>query len=175
MKVATWDIEASHLKANFGVLLCACVKPLGRPAIVLRNGRKGSNDKALLVALRDVLEKFDMLIGHYSLGFDLKFLNSRLMHYGERPLSEKYHLDMLSVARRWSCTHSRKQEAIGDFLGVGGKTKLDPEVWRSAAYDGDKKALDEIVRHCIGDVEQCEGIYMKPYMQQFCGRSIVKK
>ena len=113
MKTALWDIESSDLKPAFGVMLCAGIKEVGKKSKILKKGRAGSNDRELLVAVRNELEKYDILIGFYTLGFDRKFLNARLLRWGERPLERKLHIDVYRiVAKNFPNTSSRSLGAI---------------------------------------------------------------
>jgi uncharacterized protein YprB with RNaseH-like and TPR domain len=174
MRVAFFDIESSHLKADFGVMLCACVKPLDEDVITL-DGRRGSNDKELCLRLKEELEKYDILVSYYGLGFDVLFLNSRLLHYGLEPLKMKYHIDMYGVVRKFAALHSRRLESVSKFLGIKGKGSIEPELWVKAAYDGDKDALAKIKQHCKEDVEVLESLYEHPHIKQFLSRSIQMK
>jgi hypothetical protein len=78
MRIATWDIETTHLKPNFGVVLCGAIKEYGKEPKLYAKKEKGKNDKALICTLRDELEKYDILVSYFGLNFDLKFLNSKL-------------------------------------------------------------------------------------------------
>jgi DNA polymerase elongation subunit (family B) len=161
MKSCVWDIETTHLKPNFGVMLCGCVKECGGPITTIENKVRGKNDRQMCIDLRDELEKYDILIGYYTLGFDLKFLNSKLMHYGDKPLSPKFHVDVYRLARRFMNTSSRSLAVITEYFGIKGKTRVDPELWMSAGYDWDRKAMKEIVSHCRFDVDILEKTWEK--------------
>lgn len=172
MRTAFWDLECSDLQSDFGVLLSAAIKPYGKKPILLYQGRRGSDDRTLAKIVRDELEKYDILVSHYGLGFDLKFLNSRLMHWGMKRLSPKLHIDTYRLARRGLNIHSRRLESICDFVGVKGKTRVDPEIWQKAAYDGDKYALAKIVSHNKWDVIILEEVFEKGLKQFIRGISI---
>ena len=172
LKQAIWDLECSNLKANFGVIICAGIKPVGEEPIVLYKGRKGSNDRELVKDTVALLEDFDVLIGYYSLGFDLKFLNTRLMKYKMAPLEPKFHIDLYRVIKKWAALHSRRLEAVCRHLGIVGKTALDPDVWMKAALDMDKKSIANIVDHCYQDTILTEKLYNYDNMTQFFNRSI---
>lgn len=152
-------------------MLCACVKPLGGDVVIL-DGRHGSNDKELCIKLKEELEKQDVLVSYYGLGFDLNFLNSRLMHYRLEPLKMKFHIDMYQVIKKFAALHSRRLESVSKFLGIKGKGGLEPELWVKAAYDGDKEAIAKIKQHCKADVEVLEQLYEHPHIKQFLNRSI---
>jgi hypothetical protein len=95
--IATFDIETSHLCADFGVILCAAVKPhiKGAKPEVFRGDElnpdwdtKRSNDKPVVRSLLDALNDYDVLIAHNGLKFDLPFIRTRLAKWNLKPLPE---------------------------------------------------------------------------------------
>jgi len=161
MHACYWDIECSHLKANFAVMLSAAIKPAGGNVEVFSDGRKGSNDKQLCNTIARRLEDFDILIGYYSLGFDLPMLNARLIKWGLRPLDERFHIDVYRVVKKNINTHSRRLQVVSHFFGIEGKDAVDPEAWVQAAYDGDLKAMRKIIEHNKQDVIVLEKTFEK--------------
>lgn len=159
MKCAMWDIETTHLKPNFGMLLCGAVKEYGRPPVLLSAGRKGKNDKVLAIAIRDELEKYDILVSYFGLNFDLKFLNSKLIHYKERPLAPRFHIDAYRTVKKVFNTSSRSLATITEYLGIPGKSRVTPELWLSAGYDNSAPALKEILDHNKWDVIILEQVF----------------
>lgn len=160
MKACFFDIETSNLKPNFAVLLTAAIKPLDGKPVVLFKGRKGSNDKELCKAVKKELEKYDIVVTYYGLNFDMKFLNSRLIHWKLGPVKPLLHIDDYRIVKKLFNTHSRRLETICQFVGIEGKTHIEPEVWLDAAYSGDKKAIMKIVDHNYWDVVILERLHM---------------
>ena len=152
MRIATFDLECSDLRSNFGVLLAAGVKSYQEEPKVLTKGRLGVNDKELCVSTRNELAKYDILIGFYSLGFDLKFLNSRLLYWNEPTLPRRLHIDLYRIAKRYFNTHSKSLATLTAFLGISGKTHIDFQLWMRAAMEGDRKAIAIIAEHCRQDL-----------------------
>jgi len=87
------------------------------------------DDSKLAIAIRDELEKYDLIIGHNSKLFDRKFLNARLIKAGERSLKPIWHIDTMWVVR----THFRmssKLDNVQKMLGLSDeKTVIDWDVW----------------------------------------------
>lgn len=157
MRTCMWDLETSHLKANFAQILTGAVKEYGgKTKLFLRDNLPSSDDRKILKDIRDELEEFDIIVTYYGLGFDLKMLNSRLRHFGMKPLSRKLHLDLYPVCKRIFNTHRKSLMAITEFLGIEGKGRVIPEDWVQAAYDGNKTALKKIGQHNTEDVEVLE-------------------
>ena len=167
MLACTWDIEASDLDARFGVMLSGAIKPYKQKKVeVFYEGRKGSNDKKLLADFAKRLEEFDVLISHYGTysRFDAPFLWSRLNYWGLKPLDDRFHIDTYPYCKKLVRTSSRRLEVVAPFFGIQGKTKVDPEVWKKTALDGDEDSLKKIVSHNRWDVIVLEQVFdiLKP-------------
>ena len=159
MEVAVWDIETSNLKADFAVLLCAGIKPVGKEPIMLYRGRSGINDKKLAYSIKIELEKYDILVGYYTLGFDLKFLNIPLLYWGYEPLRPKFHIDVYRIARQLFNISNRRLATVAHFLKIEGKDHVEGELWMKAALEGDKEAIMRIIDHCKRDTEVLEKVF----------------
>jgi uncharacterized protein YprB with RNaseH-like and TPR domain len=159
--LAFWDIETSALGADFGTLLTWAIKPIGKEPIVYINKHKGGLDKEACIALRNELEKHFILISYYGLGFDLKWLNSKLLYHGEKPLQSIHHLDLYRIAKKVFKIRSRRLKTVCQFLKIGGKTDVDPEVWRKASYGHCSVSLKEIAEHNKGDVVTLEEVFFR--------------
>jgi len=168
MRVCFFDIETSNLKSNFAIMLTAAIKPLGEEPILFTKKKHGNNDKKLCKAVKDELEKYDIIIGYYHIPFDMRFLNSRLMHWGYPAVKPLHHIDCYRIAKKLFNTHSRRLEAITEFLHIKGKSRIEPEVWMDAAYSGDRKAINKIAIHNEFDVIILEDLfmnYLKPHVK----------
>ncbi|HLA81254.1 MAG TPA: ribonuclease H-like domain-containing protein [Thermoleophilia bacterium] len=110
-----------------------------------------SNDSKLAAAIRDRLELTDIVVGHNSKLFDLKFLKARLAKYDLRPPNVKWHLDTMWTARS-HLRASSKLDNLQHFLDLPDeKTAITWDDWaRGAALQHD--AMDRIVEHCEKDV-----------------------
>lgn len=173
-KIGFFDIEATHLEANVGRVLCAVVKTLGDAPPVnsvkvfhaLERKYKLPNnfdDSRLVADIRDYLEGFDVIVGHNSKMFDTKFINARNLRAGQRTKKPQYQVDTFwswkSKARAWSSLR-----AIQQFLSTPTeKTSIAWGAWMNAlGWDKNlrREAMDEIVEHCILDVNALEEVYI---------------
>ncbi|KKL14685.1 hypothetical protein LCGC14_2513240, partial [marine sediment metagenome] len=84
ISIATFDIETSNLSADFGRVLCAVVKQVGKKPIIFRGDtyaswKKGNkyDDSMLVKDIIEELNKHDVLIAHNGMKFDRPFLNTR--------------------------------------------------------------------------------------------------
>lgn len=165
MNVVVFDIEATDLAASWGRMLCCSFAPLGGETYTFRADRakwKGKNavdDSRLAVAIRDELEKYDIVVGWNSKLYDVPMINARLALAGEREvrIGSKYashHWDAMWTAGGSTLRIGGKRlETVSKYFGTNSsKTPLTGQTWQLAAA-GDKKAMDEVVEHCEADVE----------------------
>ena len=156
--IAVFDLETTDLKGDFGRLLCGSV--LSYPSGRIRsfridelNAGSYAMDGRLAVAIRDEIERHHISAGYYSKGFDISFLNTRLMAAGERKMTPMLHIDPIWFYRGWRGVglRSSKMKVVAKFLGLDEvKMDVDDEIW-VAARTGDKAALDIVVDRCESD------------------------
>ena len=117
-KVACLDIEASGLNADFSIVLCAVLKeyPRGKPKVFRIDITKRdllNEEKELLSRLDEAISKFDGVITHYGIKFDIPFLRARMFMHGfiGKPggiMDKLKHLDTYYTAKRVLCISSRR-------------------------------------------------------------------
>lgn len=173
--IATFDIEASNLDPEFGIVLCVCIKPWKEKVKTFRledyqhEGMPWSDDSLLVAAVIEELNKYGTLVAHFGLLYDRKFLNGRaLFHRGnassecrEQALvsPEGKLVDTWAVAKRTLNKKSNSLDTLARFLGVTEtKTILHPRYWLAASHDHDTQAMDYIVKHCVMDVIVLESL-----------------
>lgn len=172
-----FDLETSHLNADFGVVLCGVVKPSdGQPKTFRADklnhkewsrGRR-SDDSAVVKAIVEELVKYDIWIAHNGVKFDLCFIRTRLAKWNLPPLRSNKILDPVLLARNVLKMSYNSLERIADFLGVNSKTPVSGETWVRAYLDGDKESMDYVCAHCVQDVLTLEKIVesLKAYSTQ---------
>lgn len=171
MLIACFDLETSNLSADYGIVLCGVIKRNGKPTILRWDEQKSFkkkpwSDRELVVAIRDELEKYDIIVSYNGKQFDVPYLNARLLHFGERTLKPMKHIDLYYITR-WKFKLSRNSlDNLSQFLGVEHrKTKIDGNLWVQALVGAGKpkgkKAMNYIVEHCVQDVLVLEECYMR--------------
>lgn len=162
-KVAYFDIETTDLNPAIGRILAASVLDdhtgkvtTFRTDKFVKSGEASdmSDDKAVVVALRDELEKYHAIIGWYSKGFDSPFITSRLLAHNEKPMRPVLHLDAIWYAKGWRGmkANGSSLKAVARFLGVEeSKMEVSEEVW-AKARGGNKAAMDTICERCESDL-----------------------
>ena len=153
---AMFDIEATHLDADFGRLICACIKPLGEKPVSFSTLR---GDKKIAEQIRDELHKYDYIVTYYGTGYDVPFLATRLMKNGLDSLGLTRQVDMYYTARRnLKLASNRQAQVVKSLTKKVLRTDVIGTTWMEA-MEGDKKAVDYIVKHCVADVYDLEEVF----------------
>lgn len=170
--IAFFDLECTSLSGMIGRILCCSFKPLGGDVYTFRGDQRPYratdvvDDSKLAVAIRDELEKYDIIVGHNSKLFDSKFLEARLFKAGERPRQKTYHVDTMWTVRS-NLRISSKLQYVQEFVDL--EDKKTPITWDNWARAGAwiKTAMDEVVHHCEQDVRVLEPVYerLRPYVR----------
>ena len=163
--VASFDIETSNLKADFGTLLAVCIKPWKQPVQVYREDsytreRRSQNPQMLIDVIVE-LNKYPILIAHNGVQFDRPYLNTLAMVLGlgvEVDPKGKL-IDPVLIARRHLAFSSNRLDVLSEWLATRTrKTLVKREAWVRAVFDADTQALNYIVEHCIKDVKVLEEV-----------------
>jgi uncharacterized protein YprB with RNaseH-like and TPR domain len=170
MRIVAFDLETTGLGGNFGRILCCSFKPITpdqeQDPYTFRGddkkyrGKDIVDDGVLAVAIRDELEKYDVIVGHNSKLFDAKFLNARLLKAGARPRLQRFHVDTMWIVRS-HFRMSSKLDNVQKMLNLPDeKSPIDWDEWaRAGTYL--KKAMDNVVHHCEQDVRVLEQAYWR--------------
>ncbi len=167
MKILFMDTESTSLTAIMGRILCASFVSLEGKPYTFRSdlspwkAKDVIDDSKLCVAIRDELEKANLIVGWNSKLHDIPLLNARLSKAGERPYHCKnFHLDAMWYAGGSSQKiGSRKLDNVAKFYSLSDqKTDITWDDW-SRAGSGDVKAMKMVVAHCEADVKVLRGAY----------------
>jgi DNA polymerase III epsilon subunit-like protein len=145
------------------------IKPSGEKAKVFRLDKlspkwstKRSFDKPIIEAFCGELSSYDIVAGHNHVKFDLGFLRTRLLRWGLPPLREfKAAIDSCQMLRNKFKLSWNSLDRATDFLGTNQKTPVNGDTWLQASLDGNTKAMNEIVAHCLADVEMTEDLIIR--------------
>lgn len=170
VRVGVIDIETNSLNAGFGVLLCMVGKTYSpNERRIFRaddyapwqRGER-ANDRDILSDILAWMEDLDIIIAHNGLRFDLPFIRTRAVVHGLPPVNFQKIIDPVQLARQHFRFPSNSLNSISHVIGTHAeKTPLRPETWARATLNGDKAAMDEIVEHCVADVDVLEEIVWK--------------
>lgn len=119
------------------------------------------NDKSLVKTFREIINKYDIIVGQNSDQFDIKLFNSRLAFHGFESLPVTKTFDTKKIAKSKLKLPSYSLEIMANFFGLEGKyhhSGLD--MWFKCK-DGDKKAQKEMTHYCNIDVVKTKDVFYK--------------
>lgn len=171
MRILSYDIEASNLNADFGIVLTFGSKFVGDgPKVeVLNILDYTTKDRDLIRAERrmliDVSARMlsaDVWLGHFSTWYDLPFLNTRLLYHNLPVLPPNFsQLDTWKIAKNRLKLRNNRLVTIQEFLKLEDeKNAIQPEQW-IRALGGHRPSMDYIVEHNRRDVLVLEQAYMR--------------
>ena len=174
------DIETSGLKANFGRMLCACVKDWHGEVKTFSQADYPSyasrpwDDRKVVRDTIEELSKYHIWVTYYGTGFDIPFLRSRMVLASSpnRNPYEAFHVDLYYKVRNLLQLGRNSLYSAQQHLGLADKkTPLGPKIWLEAG-GGSTEALDNIVEHCQQDVIVTEQLYDRflPFMKTMGAR-----
>jgi len=186
-KIAIFDIETAPSLGYFWgklyetdiievdtpwYMLCFSYKWLGEKRIYTHSlrdypgyQRDMENDKKLVESLHRLFDSADILIAHNGDRFDIRKSNAKFLKYDLKPPSHYRTVDTLKIARKHFGFDSSRLNALGQYLGVGGKKPTTGfDLWKRC-MGGEDAAWKEMENYNRRDIELLEQIYLKlrPY------------
>ena len=167
-RILAWDIEASNLSADFGMILCVGYKVVGegRPRVLSILDYNETNplraEKRLLKDISAVLLSADVWVYQFGMYYDLPFVNSRLLYHGLPVLPPNFPaVDTWKVSRNRLKLRNNRLVTISEFLGTKDeKNPIKGEQW-IRALAGHRPSMGYIVDHCRLDVLVLEEVYLR--------------
>jgi len=142
-------------------MICICYKWQGSDKIYSMQWDKGE-DKEMAKKFYDVLLEADEVVGHNGDRFDLKWLRTRFLIHGIKSIPVIKSVDTLKISRSQFNFPSNRLDAIGKYLGFGGKKEHKGiELWHDIIQRNNKRAMGEMIAYCKRDVELLEKVYLK--------------
>jgi uncharacterized protein YprB with RNaseH-like and TPR domain len=166
MRILSWDIEASGLNADFGIVLCVGFKTVGQgkaEVLSILDYSNGDLIKAEKKLLKDVTLRLldsDVWLTHYGTWFDINFVNTRLLYHRLPIIPPNHsHIDTWKISRNRLKLRSNRLKTISEFLKTADeKNAIRPEQW-IRAMAGHRASMNYIVEHCRRDVLVLEEVY----------------
>lgn len=179
-RILLFDIETSpHLSYNwgkyeqnalafksYGTLLCFAWKWLGQDTTHVLGRPHVKNERELLLRLKALLDRADVVIAHNGASFDVKMVNGYFVHHRIKPPSPYKVIDTKLVARKYFRFVSNKLDDLGDYLHLGRKMQTGGMNLWFDCMKGDKKAWRTMMAYNKQDVILLEKVYLclRPYM-----------
>lgn len=118
------------------------------------------DDYRIVSELYHLLDRADIVIAHNGKRFDIPKINTRFIMNNLTPPCPYRQIDTLEVARKQFGFSSNSLDALATFFGFDNKDPHDFELWKNC-MNGNKEALDRLLKYNKKDVEILEKIYIK--------------
>ena len=170
MDIGIFDLETSGFFADSSILLCCSIKENKINGVKTIRAdhfkswdKEKTNEKEMIQAVANELDKFDILIAHNEERFDKKYFNAKCIQYGIRPILRfKKVVDPIQLSWRHLRLGRNSLAALIDYLEIPvKKTPIELNKWLKAALNGDRKCMDLICTHCEHDILTLEQVYKK--------------
>ena len=155
-----FDMEASGLRGDYSSSICVSFKPYGRTVFSKTIGQPG-NDQRLVREAKEELEKYHCWVTYYGKGFDLPFLNTRLLKWGLTPVDRRHHIDLYYVLRYNTLVSRRSMSQYAGLLQTHDqKMGVSPNVWSEMGFRM-KEHMPIMVKRCESDCKVLESVFDK--------------
>lgn len=131
------------------------------------------DDKHVAEVFHKVLQEADVVVGHNSDSFDMRYLKTRMLVHGLSPLAPIVSLDTYKTAKKHFMLNSNKLDYIAKLLKVGAKMETPKGLWLEVLR-GDRKAIKTMVEYNKHDVVVLEKVFekLRPYMDNHTNREL---
>jgi uncharacterized protein YprB with RNaseH-like and TPR domain len=152
------DIEATGLRGDYNSTLIVSVKRYNTPPESFVVKQPG-NDQKVVRDAKKCLEGLDCWVTFYGKGFDLPFLNTRLLRWRVDPIDKRPHVDLYFTLKHNLLTARKSQAHLLRFLNTPEqKMDMSPEDWNEVIANPEQ-ALKKMRQRCESDVEGLQGLY----------------
>lgn len=143
-------------------VICACYKWEHKDKVYSLTWDEKQNDKYLLKTLVSIMNEADEIVSHNGDKFDQAWVRTRCVFHNIPMPPDYISIDTLKAARSKFKFNSNRLDYIGQFLGVGSKTKTSGfDLWKEITLNNNKKALREMVDYCKNDVILLQSVFQK--------------
>lgn len=127
---------------------------------------KIGDDSRIVKSMWSLIDEADIVIAHNGDKFDLRRLNTRFILNHLQPPSPYQSIDTLKVMYKSFSFASNRLDYVGKLVRNKGKIKTDYHLWLRC-LDGEKAALDEMVKYNREDVVLLEEVYvfLRPWIK----------
>lgn len=167
-KILLWDIESTHLKADWATLLCIGWKwyqdpEVHVPSIMDYKGwqKDVTDDRKLVTEFHKVLMEADMIVTYFGKGFDMKMIQSKFLEYGLPVLPNIPHVDLFFTVKANMTLSRKSMDNVARYLDLDNeKNHVAGKIWKRAMA-GHADAIKYVIEHCRMDVLVLEELYTK--------------
>jgi len=174
-RIGFLDIEATDLNADYGIVVCYCIKDANsdkiyEDRITLDDIKKYSSKKRDIEPKEDTrvikslvrdLKHFDRLVLHYGVGFDLPFIRTRAIICGiPYPTHGAYVMSdtWVMLKKKFKLSRNSLENGCRRLVGTTNKDHLSMSI-KHGALRGEEWAIQDMLIHCRKDVIDTEALY----------------
>lgn len=136
-KICFFDLESTGFHGDYNSILTLSILPYQDKKCITFSVDKPGQDKKLVKAVLEEMNKYQVWVGYYSKMFDVPMINTRATMNGLMPLEKKPHLDMYFLLKS-RLNPSRKSQAhyLNWFNLSEKKMSLSPDEWNQVLSKG---------------------------------------
>lgn len=142
-------------------IICICYKWQGSDKVRSLTWNNGDASE-MMDKFFDVISEADEVVSHNGDKFDIKWIRTHFLLNGYKSMPEIKSIDTLKISRSKFKFPSNRLDAIGKYLGFGGKKDTGGiQLWHDIIQKNSKRAMKEMVDYCKRDVELLEKVFLK--------------
>lgn len=159
-EVVFFDIECTSLGPDYGSVLVASMKPFKKKPISFSVVTPG-DDLVVVSMIAEALQDYKLWVSYYGKGFDVPFLQARLLRHELPPLIKQPHADMYFSLRRTLNLSRGSMAHIAAWLRLPEqKMSVSADIWSQVIKDP-KTHLKTLVARCESDCAVLEKLWFK--------------
>lgn len=165
MRVKTGWLDWHDIEKPFYVICWSAAWVTDKAPVILSDAVTGyeakrRKDKRCLQGLWDLMDSADYVVGHNSIGFDVKMVNTRFLLNGMGTPQDFRQVDTYRIARTRFRPESQALAYWSKLLGGNPKDKMCREDWDECNL-GNEKAIKKMLHYNKGDVREGVNVLKK--------------
>lgn len=155
-RICFFDLESTGFNGDYCSILTVSILPYKDKKPITFAISKTGQDKKVVKATIEEMNKYSVWVGYYSKMFDVPMINTRATLHGLAPLEKKPHLDMYFLLRsRLNCSRRSQAHYLDWFNLSEKKMTLSPDEWNQVHQKGTKVMQER----SESDVRGLRGLY----------------
>lgn len=158
--VAFIDIESTSLGPDYGSMLVGSIKPLNKEPYSFAVTKPGEDRNAIEKLTKD-MDRYKLWVTYYGKGFDIPFIQARLLRHGLPALNKQPHADMYFALRKKLILSRGSMAHIASWLKLPEqKMSVSASVW-SEVIASPKVHMPMLIERCESDCAVLEKLWKR--------------
>lgn len=162
------DYPGLTLKASVNSIICFGYKVFGESNVHCINAwdfkewnKDVNNDFKIVKRISEILQDADAVVTHNGKRFDFKFIQTRLLHWGLKPIHKIPHIDTCQISKNHLLMFNNRLNTLSKFMTT--EEKLENGGWDLwvKVMQRDKKAQELMAKYCKQDVVTLNAVFKK--------------